>query len=66
MKKIAAIALTALMASVVAAPSAFAKGDGWEQLKKQEAKYAELRAKKYGTEAPKRKAYEPRRIALLP
>ncbi len=65
MKKTTAIVLAALMASAVAAPSAFAKGDGWEHLKKQEAKYAELRAQKAGTEAPARKAYEPRRIALL-
>lgn len=44
MKKIALITLTAIMASAVAAPAAFAKGDGWVQLEKLEAKRAELRA----------------------
>jgi len=69
MKKITSIALAALIASAMAAPAAFAKGssgDGWAHVKKQEAKYAELRAKKAGTEAPKPKAYERRRVALMP
>lgn len=68
MKKITSIALAALIASAMTAPAAFAKGggDGWANLKKQEAKYAELRAQKAGTEATKPKAYERRRIALMP
>lgn len=45
MKKIAVITLTAIMASAVAAPAAFAKGgDGWFRLQKADEKRAELRA----------------------
>jgi len=71
MKKITSLLLAAMLATAVA-PSAFARGDGWEQLKRHEAKIAELKAEKYGEkkgekkgeQASKQKPSEPKKTAL--